>query len=348
MGSRVTIKDIAKKAGVSIGTVSKVLNGDKSVKESNRIAVEEAINALGYRVNKIARGLAKKPIKIGVLLPSAFEFYFDPMLEGIKEAILPLADYKVTAIYKSYAKFDDDEKVIACLKEFSDEEVNGIILGPSHFRGYGNIINELQEKGIPVVLVLSDLINSKRLACICIDAEYSGRTAADLARLALNEGDLVAAFVGNKDVMEHQKKAESFTNRVLELGLKIAGVFETQDDSLLAYQLTVNTLMQNPSLKLIYVATGNSVAVCKAITDAGREDMVKVIATDVIAETKKYVENDIIIGVLDQHLKKQGKVAINTLYQYLSEGFIKEDIIKITPGLLLKSGILNAIEQKTK
>ena len=80
---RVTIKDIAKAADVSLGTVSKVLNGDQSVKEANRLAVEQAVQALGYNVNKVARSLAHKPIKIGIMLPHVFEEYFDPMVRGI-------------------------------------------------------------------------------------------------------------------------------------------------------------------------------------------------------------------------------------------------------------------------
>ena len=79
---RVTIKDIAKAADVSLGTVSKVLNGDQSVKEANRLAVEQAVQALGYNVNKVARSLAHKPIKIGIMLPHVFEEYFDRMIEN--------------------------------------------------------------------------------------------------------------------------------------------------------------------------------------------------------------------------------------------------------------------------
>ncbi len=53
-------------------------------------------------------------------------------------------------------------------------------------------------------------------------------------------------FVGNKDVTEHRTKAESFCGRMQELNCKTIGVFETQDESELAYQLTVSTLKAIP------------------------------------------------------------------------------------------------------
>lgn len=344
--SRVTIKDIAQAAHVSIGTVSKVLNGDLTVKEKNRKAVEEAITSLGYNVNKIARSLAHKPIKIGVMLPSVFENYFDPMLAGIQRVVDSLVDFKVSAIYRSYAKFDDDSKVIQGLNTFLEENVSGIILGPSHVGTYGNELARLQNLGVPVLLVLSDLENTRKLAFVGIDSILSGKTAADLAGIVLKDGEMAAVFVGNKDVSEHRLKAESFVRRTEELNCRMAGVFETQDLSELAYQLTVNLIRQNPMLRLIYVATGNSVAVCRGICDCGMEGRIKVIATDVLVELEPYAKNGTVIGALDQHFEMQGTVAVNTLYRYLTEGTLDQRDLRIAPSLLLNSSILAQIHEK--
>lgn len=345
--SGATIKDIARVAGVSIGTVSKVLNGDQTVKDKNRRVIERAIKELDYNVNKAARGLAHKPTKIGVLLPSVFDEYFESMLVGIRRVVDSLADYKVTAIYRDYAKFDDDSKVVECLNDFVKENVSGIILGPSHMGTYGIELLRLQERGIPVVLVLSDLEKFGRLACISIDSVLSGRTAAELASMVLTEGGMAAAFVGNKDVAEHSMKAESFSKRMGELNCRVAGVYETQDESELAYQLTVSLVRQNPMLQLIYVATGNSVAVCKGINDCGKQGRIRVVATDVLEELRPYVQNGTVIGVLDQHFEEQGTVAVNTLYQYLSEGTLKSREIRVAPSLLLHSGILERMQKET-
>ena len=93
-------------------------------------------------------------------------------------------------------------------------------------------------------------------------------------------------------------------------------------------------------LKLIYVATGNSVAVCRAIEDCGKRGAVRVIATDARRELRPYVENRIVIGILDQHLHDQGRLAVNTLYRYLTENALEREDISLPPTLLLKSAIL--------
>ena len=123
-----------------------------------------------------------------------------------------------------------------------------------------------------------------------------------------------------------------------ELNCKTIGVFETQDESELAYQLTVSTLKQYPQLRLIYVATGNSVAVCRAICDHGKQ------AEDLLGGLQNYIKQGIVIGALDQHLEEQGAVAVTTLYQYLTEGTLESSEIKIAPSVLLQSGMLEQFD----
>mgnify|MGYP001946910411 CR=1 FL=1 len=67
----VTMKDVAKEAGLAVGTVSNYINGKKSVKSANRELIERAIKTLGYEVNEVARNLKMKSSKtVGVIIPS--------------------------------------------------------------------------------------------------------------------------------------------------------------------------------------------------------------------------------------------------------------------------------------
>lgn len=337
---KVTMREIAGSAGVSLGTVSKVLRGDPTVKEQNRLAVQTAIQALDYNVNQAARRLAHKPILLGVMLPSAFDEYFEPMKRGIAQVVESLADYRVSAVYRYYTKFDDDESIADCLNYFSERGVDGMLLGPMHYIGRNEtVLSLLKSCRIPIVLLLSDIPDLKRLACVSMDATLSGRTAAELAALLLPPGSGCAVFVGNKDVTEHHLKASGFCARSVDFGIHSVRVLETQDDSQLAYMLACNLIRQNQNLQLIYAATGNSVAVCRAICDSGRQGTIRVIATDLPEGLQPYIESGVVIGVLDQHLEQIGASAVDRLYRYLTDGAVCGREIRIPASLLLYSAI---------
>ena len=83
----ITIRDVAKRAGVSISTVSRVLNKTVPVAEDKRQRVEEAAEALGYTPNQVARSLLKKKTGgLGVLLPYVSGEFFAEFLNGIDQA----------------------------------------------------------------------------------------------------------------------------------------------------------------------------------------------------------------------------------------------------------------------
>jgi len=82
-----TIKDVAKRAGVSIATVSKMLNGG-NVLSDNREAIEQAISELNYRVNTVARGMkTRRTMTVGVLIPSLADYYGLSVLSHIDKAL---------------------------------------------------------------------------------------------------------------------------------------------------------------------------------------------------------------------------------------------------------------------
>ena len=82
----VTIKDVAKEAGVGVGTVSRFINGDDAVKTKNRILINEAIKKLGYEVNSIARSMkTQKTMTIGVIVHSLTNMFSMKVIENIEQ-----------------------------------------------------------------------------------------------------------------------------------------------------------------------------------------------------------------------------------------------------------------------
>ena len=84
----VTIYDVAREAGVSMATVSRVVNGNQNVKPATRQRVNDVIDKLDYRPNAVARGLAsKKSTTIGVIIPDVTNAYFASLARGILSLI---------------------------------------------------------------------------------------------------------------------------------------------------------------------------------------------------------------------------------------------------------------------
>lgn len=121
-----TIKDVAKRAGVSIATVSKMMNGG-NVLEKNRIAIEQAIEDLNYRVNTVARGMkTRKTMTIGVLIPSLADYYGLSVLTSIDKTFFHSG---YSAIICDYDQ-EDPAGAKMKLDLLLNKQVDGIIMQP--------------------------------------------------------------------------------------------------------------------------------------------------------------------------------------------------------------------------
>lgn len=146
------IKDVAKKAGVSISTVSNVINGTKFVGEELTEKVNEAIKELGYQANEMAASMKRKSTKnIGVILPNIGMVFFPDILKGI-EAAAKENGYKLFYFSTDY----DFEKEKEYLELLRSGWVDGIILDSccpvENIEEYQEIlVNKETEKNVPVV-----------------------------------------------------------------------------------------------------------------------------------------------------------------------------------------------------
>ena len=118
----VTIKDVAADAGVSVGTVSKVLN-NMYVKADNRRRVEESIHKLGYQVNTYARGLkAQQTFTVAIIVPDLINPFF-ALLVNYVEQVLAAVGYKLL-VCNSHCNADRELAYINMAKQ---NKVDGLI-----------------------------------------------------------------------------------------------------------------------------------------------------------------------------------------------------------------------------
>ena len=338
---RISVKDIARGMNVSLSTVNKALTNKKGVSEARRAEIIEYANQLGYKVNKVAQSLARNEIRIGIIISNDWAPFYKLMEKGLSEEIKKLNDYNVSGIMKYFYHSSDVIQTIQNhIKELLNQNVQAIVLTPIE-GDYTNILKLINKKKVPLVLLGSDITSyGERLLRVRINANMSGRIAAEVTRLFLQPQKSAAVFIGNKDLEVHKEKVQGFYDESgREPAIPVIGVFETQDDPDLAYVLTRKLLNEKPDLGAIYVATANSASVCKCIEEHGFIGKVKVIATDIYEEQSKYMQEGIIAAAIDQNTELQGKLAVRSVYSYLSEGKLSDNEILVAPIIVLRNNM---------
>jgi DNA-binding LacI/PurR family transcriptional regulator len=123
-GGRVTIRDVARAAGVSTATVSQVLNGSRPVAASTRLRVEAVIAELGFRPNTFARALKTlRSHLVGVVLPDLSNPFYPALLRGVHDQF-GLNGYHVVVVNTDAHR----AKELELVAELVDREVDGLIL----------------------------------------------------------------------------------------------------------------------------------------------------------------------------------------------------------------------------
>ncbi len=122
--ARVTIQDVARAAGVSAMTVSRVLNDQPGVSETRRAQVRATIDALGYRRNSLARGLkARQSHTLGLVVPDITNPYFPEIVRGAEDVAME-AGY---GVFLSNA-VEDQEREATSIRLMEERRVDGIIV----------------------------------------------------------------------------------------------------------------------------------------------------------------------------------------------------------------------------
>ena len=182
----VTIYDVAREAGVSMATVSRVVNGNKNVKENTRKKVLEVIDRLDYRPNAVARGLAsKRTTTVGVVIPDITNTYFAALAKGIDD-IAEMYKYNIVLANSD----EDDEKEVAVVNTLFSKQVDGVIFMGHHLTE--KIRSEFSRSRTPVVLA-GTVDVEHQLPSVNID--YKNATA-DTVRHLLKRNKKIAFVSG--------------------------------------------------------------------------------------------------------------------------------------------------------
>lgn len=206
-----TIKDIAKETGLGLATISKYLNGGH-VLEKNRIAIEHAIDKLGYTVNEVARGLkTSRSRTIGVVIPELSNLFITTIVTVIED-ILRKSGYAVIICDCRTDETQEEEAVQFLVRK----QVDGIINMPVGRSGMH--LAPALNKGLPVVLLdrLTET-NTNNVNAVLVDNVLAAQNAT---LELLNAGHQnIGIILGPQDVYTSRQRLAGYTTALQKQGL---------------------------------------------------------------------------------------------------------------------------------
>jgi len=211
----VTMKDVAKKANLSLGTVSNYINGKASVKQANKEKIEQAIEALGYQVNELARFLkTKNSMTIGVIIPT-FANVFAVRTISHLENIFRENDYSLQV-----CSYNNLETLEESIKTMMGKRVDGLIIMPGSVIGETEIadINSLINKQTPVIIFDSTNEGIKCDHVVLDNYEAIKNLTNRLFELGHKN---IAFLLGPDDISSSAERLKGFKDAHKENGIEI-------------------------------------------------------------------------------------------------------------------------------
>ncbi|HRZ40333.1 MAG TPA: LacI family DNA-binding transcriptional regulator [Candidatus Omnitrophota bacterium] len=305
---RVGIEDVAKRAGVSITTVSRVINHVPTVSPRNQAKVEEAIAALNYEpdanAQRLARGLNNA---IGFVMPGYpgifYSFYAVELIRGVGHACETL---RLDLVFHITNGFND----------LNTSSVGGIV--------FADIIENRRQieaasaAGIPC-MVINNIVSDMMINYIGIDNVAGGRTAADyLIQLGHKR---IAIITGNLQTQSGQHRLEGFRGRILDsFGELSDEMCQEGDYSRRSARIATEKLLELPNPPTAIFASSDDMAL-------------EVLA--VLNERGIKVPDDMsVIGFDDNPDSLYGQVSLTTIHQPLFQ--MAEEAVRMLNAIVLQ------------
>jgi LacI family transcriptional regulator len=344
---RITIKDIAAMANVSIGTVDRVLHNRGEVNRLTRDRVLSFVEELGYTPNLIAKTLAlKKNYRIAALIPDAGKNnpYWDKPLEGLHRARVGLKDFNTEV-----AVFNFDPGNETSFKNKSglilNEAYDGIIFVPHFYDAALDFIQKCEERKTPFVLMDTDLDTGSKLAYFGQDARQSGYVAARLMHYGIADCSvvLVLNLARNKLITKHmQRRSEGFMHYfrntfpescIKTLPVEIDLILPGEPEKSLR-----RVLSAQPDIAGIFVTNSRAHLVAASL-ESQKISNVLLIGYDMIEANCEFLAKGIIDFLICQKPEEQGYNSVMTLFNYLLTGRSPEKVNYSPIDIIVKENI---------
>ncbi len=356
MSQKIRIKDIATKAGVSPGTVDRVLHKRGNVSAKAREKVMAALEKMDYSPNVLASALAYNKIwKVAAIIPREDKdpFWMQPK-EGIQKALKVVKDYGLALdFYQFYENDVNDFKVQS--QSILESSYDAVIIAPLFREESLHFMEECQAKGIAFVQINTNLDTNfdKQLCYIGQDSYHSGVLGAKLLAFGLTSGEKVMIahleeLVYNSQhlIDKEQGFKDYFANHPSQKIEVVTGHFVNPYHHKGLVAFFKDHLTKHPTLKGIFITTSRAFHVANAMKALGRDDL-KIVGYDLIEPNLKFLDTDEINFLINQNPFKQGFLAMINIFNHLLRKIEPEKVQHLPLDVVMKENVSYYSKNKT-
>lgn len=319
MKKKVTIQTIAERAGVSRGTVDRVLHNRAYVNESVRRQVLQAIRELKYVPIHGADATAEafQVLRLGIIIPTWSDFFNQEIPRGIREAEAEFGPAGLEVLSRTCAS-DLPSEVLQAIDELLDAGVQGLAIAAQDSALLSAKLNQLAAQGVPVILYNADFPDCRRLLYVGPDVRRSGRVAGELMHKMVAPDAQLLVALGSQEIFSQRERMLGFVEHLTSRGFASNQIktVNTYNDYV-SFQRIAGELTQNPRIQGIYLANDTVTGCVEALDSLGLAGRVHVICHDLTDHSRRYLLDHTVDFVIDQEIHMESYLALQLLREHL-------------------------------
>lgn len=317
------VKEIARRANVSIATVDRVIHNRSGVSPKTKSKIEAIIKELDYQPNILASRLASgKVFDIAVLIPKGSEEtdFWDAPLKGIRRAESEIRQYGIR-IETFLFDLNDRDSFTQQGRLIHEKKFDGVLLSPSFIEEAIGFVKICRNRNIPFVFIDTNIKEQNSLSYIGPHLFQSGYLGAKLCTFGLQNGNKVM-------LVNISKEVNNYNYLQIEEGFKayykdhkekkdIVRLDIRQSDYLSVAKEISKAFRDHPDIAVVFVPNSRVFSVAHYLEEYKKEN-VHLVGYDFLKENVKYLKKGIIDFLICHKPEEQGYKGIMSLYHHLA------------------------------
>jgi LacI family transcriptional regulator len=318
----VTSKKIAEMAGVSRGTVDRVVNNRGAVKESTRQKIQEIVRRLNYKPSRAGKVLVshQKKLKIGCIIIKAQNPFYDDLYRGIMLKVEEYSSYGIEVIVERVDFCGESQR--RSIETLLAQGINALVIQPMNDLMVAEKLTTLAGQGLPIVITNTDIEDFDSLCYVGNDFFTCGKTAANLLDLITGGKCVIGVVTGFSKARSHSDRVDGFREYIINKPeMRVLGVEENLDDDMESFTVTRRLITTYPEMDALFLVAGGVCGAGKALKSFP-DRRIRTICFDDVPTTKELIRDGTILAAICQQPVRQGSLSLEVLFEYLIDGKI--------------------------